>query len=763
VHKVCRKSDNKTYVCKQVPLKHFTPEEKEKVFNEAAVMKQLTCPHIVKYIDAFIQRKELHLVLQYCQCGDLKGFYRGKKVLPERQIWRITIRINLGLEYMHARSIIHRDLKSDNVFLTDAAAENVRIGDLGLAKMISNTADGATTFCGTPRCLAPEVCNGDKASGKSDMWALGVIFFELCTDTHAGPFDGPKTPMAIFKKIVEDQPPFLSLGELYQTTSIQLLDKSPFKRPSAKEFNQQHVSEAEKYGVIEARGAEDGAMMENHARGSRARGSCRDLSEQTMQNSSSASAAFVPRTSTRSVGLPSDGVCSRVKACMGFGENEPALGRRWHRLDYCEICTAQGSNANFSFFERRHHCRNCGRSVCARHSSRQRVLAHLNCSEPLRICDLCGFLPQDGADEAQPIIIAAGEKAYFLDVSTSSSQRSVGKHLRWVGLASYGSKGPEVLCMLDSSSSGVGSDSSGSSVEVASLDTADYFAKVPLPKQSSRKSGTRETSKAPELIACSGPWLATSTALSAECVIQVIDVQTHGSLGQCRAPGTVTALAVNNGDYGFIATGADDGAVRIYNVPRADEMCSLLSVLKGHAQQVTCIVLGCDASIMCTGSKDNTIRLWRQQKKGEKFEANHPDICEDYNDSGPSSMCCDGSFLAFRRAPLPRSTWGHGASLWNLVLGRWERSFYKRDLSVRCLALRGALLVTSSGKGTHRGCSVQLWHAPTGTALAVIQNPEPIDYLLISDHWHVEASRRGSRDSADRKPRCLSSILENHS
>ena len=93
--------------------------------------------------------------------------------------------------------------KSDQVFLTDQ--ENVRIGDLGLAKMLSNTVDGASTFCGTPRCLAPEVCNGERASEKADMWALGVILYELCHESHLGPFDDAKTPVALFNLIINKE------------------------------------------------------------------------------------------------------------------------------------------------------------------------------------------------------------------------------------------------------------------------------------------------------------------------------------------------------------------------------------------------------------------------------------------------------------------------------------------------------------------------------------------------------------------------------
>lgn len=89
-----------------------------------------------------------------------------------------------GLEYIHGQKILHRDIKSMNVFLQN---DEIRIGDLGVAKVLSNTAAFAHTMVGTPYYLSPELCEEKPYNIKSDVWALGCVLYEMCTLRH--PFD----------------------------------------------------------------------------------------------------------------------------------------------------------------------------------------------------------------------------------------------------------------------------------------------------------------------------------------------------------------------------------------------------------------------------------------------------------------------------------------------------------------------------------------------------------------------------------------------
>ena len=87
--------------------------------------------------------------------------------------------MTLGLTYMHKMKILHRDIKSMNIFLCKESA--IRIGDLGVAKVLSDQNNFAKTMVGTPYYLSPEMCEEKPYNEKSDIWALGCVLYELCT------------------------------------------------------------------------------------------------------------------------------------------------------------------------------------------------------------------------------------------------------------------------------------------------------------------------------------------------------------------------------------------------------------------------------------------------------------------------------------------------------------------------------------------------------------------------------------------------------
>ena len=91
----------------------------------------------------------------------------------------------LGLAYIHKKKILHRDIKSMNMFLSKG--ENIRIGDLGVAKVLQENVNFARTMVGTPYYLSPEMCEEKPYNDKSDIWALGCVLYELCTFKH--PFE----------------------------------------------------------------------------------------------------------------------------------------------------------------------------------------------------------------------------------------------------------------------------------------------------------------------------------------------------------------------------------------------------------------------------------------------------------------------------------------------------------------------------------------------------------------------------------------------
>ena len=105
---------------------------------------------------------------------------------------------------MHNRKILHRDLKVQNIFMTDD--DTLKIGDLGISKQMTHTTQMAETpMIGTPLYLSPEIINSLPYSFKSDIWALGCILYQLCT--LKVPFDAPNLPALSLMVVGQDPKP----------------------------------------------------------------------------------------------------------------------------------------------------------------------------------------------------------------------------------------------------------------------------------------------------------------------------------------------------------------------------------------------------------------------------------------------------------------------------------------------------------------------------------------------------------------------------
>lgn len=129
----------------------------------------------------------LCIVMDYAEGGDMyTKIGKQRKIgkgFPESQILDWFVQICLALKYVHDRKILHRDLKTQNIFLT--AKGDIKIGDFGIARVLQDTYDCAQTAIGTPYYLSPEICQEKPYNQKSDIWSLGCILYELVTLRHA--------------------------------------------------------------------------------------------------------------------------------------------------------------------------------------------------------------------------------------------------------------------------------------------------------------------------------------------------------------------------------------------------------------------------------------------------------------------------------------------------------------------------------------------------------------------------------------------------
>jgi len=222
-------------VVKRIPLHSLREKEKEDAERECKLLSQLHHPNIVEYVDSFVEDGCLHLVTEYCELGDLARLVSEKKkegaFFEEEQIVDWFIQIAMAVDYVHSMNVMHRDLKTGNVFLTKTNV--IKLGDFGIAKILDSTMEQASTVVGTPYYLSPEVCESKPYSMKSDLWAMGCILYELCSLSR--PFDASNLLGLVFKIVQESYPPIPEpysedLGLLIQS----LLSKDPNKRPSCR-------------------------------------------------------------------------------------------------------------------------------------------------------------------------------------------------------------------------------------------------------------------------------------------------------------------------------------------------------------------------------------------------------------------------------------------------------------------------------------------------------------------------------------------------
>lgn len=151
--------------------------------TELQIHSKLAHPNIVEFYRAFSFHSSTYVVLELCENGSLADAIKKRKYFTMPEVRRFMIQTCGAIKYLHQRNIVHRDLKTGNLFLDKDM--NVKVGDFGLAALLLSQNDyGAirrTTMCGTPNYLAPEVLEktGKGHDEKVDLWAIGIMMYTL--------------------------------------------------------------------------------------------------------------------------------------------------------------------------------------------------------------------------------------------------------------------------------------------------------------------------------------------------------------------------------------------------------------------------------------------------------------------------------------------------------------------------------------------------------------------------------------------------------
>ena len=238
---LCEKeSDRSLCVIKQILIEGMNKKEKDDVLNESNILAKLDHQNIIKLYDVFESKKPknmINIVTEYADGGDLSEKIKERKNknsnFTESEILDYFTQICLAINHIHEKKIIHRDLKSGNIFLMKNGF--VKLGDFGIAKGLQRTIDKAKTMVGTPYYLSPEILEGKAYDAKSDIWSLGVLLYEMMT--FKMPFNANNLPMLSVKIMRGNYipPPINYTKDLRELVS-KCLTVDPKIRPTIREI-----------------------------------------------------------------------------------------------------------------------------------------------------------------------------------------------------------------------------------------------------------------------------------------------------------------------------------------------------------------------------------------------------------------------------------------------------------------------------------------------------------------------------------------------
>jgi len=206
----------------------------ERFMNEARAAGTLGHPNIVESTDMGFTREGVpYIVFEFLEGSLLTDEIYRVRGLPPRRVFRIARQIASALHAAHQAGIVHRDLKSDNVFLTDRDESNdhVKVLDFGISRFLEDDSprDRAEVI-GTPQFMAPEqITNPEAVDRRTDVYALGVIIYEMLA--AARPFDNAGDPDALFQQIVSDPPPPIDVPDMPPGFETMLFERFLAKSP----------------------------------------------------------------------------------------------------------------------------------------------------------------------------------------------------------------------------------------------------------------------------------------------------------------------------------------------------------------------------------------------------------------------------------------------------------------------------------------------------------------------------------------------------
>ncbi|MCP3803790.1 protein kinase [Allokutzneria sp. A3M-2-11 16] len=219
---------------REVALKQATTEDRTRrlLRREAAIAAQLDHPSIVTFLGEVQDGDEWWLVMEYVPSSSLGTLVHAEGAMPPARVARLGVQIADALAAVHAKGVVHRDVKPSNVLV--AADDVAKLTDFGISRALGTETTWTHTGLvgGTPAFLAPEVANGEEPTAASDVFSLGATLFTAVEGRP--PFGDAENPLALLRRVATAPIPLADNAGPLSPVLVELMRRDPAARPDAR-------------------------------------------------------------------------------------------------------------------------------------------------------------------------------------------------------------------------------------------------------------------------------------------------------------------------------------------------------------------------------------------------------------------------------------------------------------------------------------------------------------------------------------------------
>ncbi|MBW2487811.1 MAG: serine/threonine protein kinase, partial [Deltaproteobacteria bacterium] len=197
-------------------------EVKDQFFREAEAAGKLSHPNIVTVYDVGEDHDMAYIAMELLKGRELSHFCKKDNLLPVERVLAIGLSVAEALAYAHQQGVVHRDIKPANIIVLEN--DQIKVADFGIARVMSSSTKTETgIIIGTPNYMSPEQVAGKKVDGRSDLFSLGVVLYEMLSAEK--PFNADNITALMYAITISNYAPLSQVAPRTPKCCVKLIDK----------------------------------------------------------------------------------------------------------------------------------------------------------------------------------------------------------------------------------------------------------------------------------------------------------------------------------------------------------------------------------------------------------------------------------------------------------------------------------------------------------------------------------------------------------